>query len=244
MHYSTRACQSSFMPLPDACRLRSPRAVIDHEEGHRQRHGGPGVQRLGLAVFPTMGLSWLPYGGALGEREPAFPGWRPSAVRPGGRDRDAGLPRSPWVWNPARVTVRLMAVRAMKAAVTVTVTLAIATGCHVQGGQPARIAPAVPVSCRTPAASAIADSAAFDAAHPGASPQPVLTMPHLVATRPVPAYSPGAPSDQAISLFADPDDARYVYRLGPHGLSLIDAATWAVRWTTAIPVPRSFGASL
>jgi len=44
-------------------------------------------------------------------------------------------------------------------------------------------------------------------------------------------------------LFADLDDARYVYRLGSHGLSLIDAATWAVRWTTAIPIPRSFGAA-
>ena len=169
-----------------------------------------------------------------------IPGWRPSAVRLGGRDCDAGLPRSPWVWNPARVTVRLMAMRAMTAAVMVT--LAIATGCTVQGGQPARATPAVSVICRA-SAHAISDSAAFDAAHPGASPRPVLTMPHLVATRPAPVYSPGAPPDQVISLFADPDDARDVFRLGSHGLSLIDAARWAVRWTTAIPVPRSFGAA-
>lgn len=30
----------------------------------------------------------------------------------------------------------------------------------------------------------------------------------------------------------DPDYARYVYQLGPDGLCVIDAARWAVRWTT------------
>jgi outer membrane protein assembly factor BamB len=44
-------------------------------------------------------------------------------------------------------------------------------------------------------------------------------------------------------LFGDAEDARFIYQLGGRNLSRIDAATWQTRWTTAIPVPHSFGAS-
>jgi outer membrane protein assembly factor BamB len=103
--------------------------------------------------------------------------------------------------------------------------------------------PTASVHCSIFAAPAEADSALFDAGHPGVSPQPVLTRPRLVAAIPALANSPMASSGQSSTLFGDPEDARYVYQVHRRKLSMIDAATWAVRWTTAVPVPRAFGAS-
>jgi len=100
-----------------------------------------------------------------------------------------------------------------RAAMLVAAVIPLVTGCD-QGTS------ALSVKCSSSAAAReVTDEAVID---PGASPRPVPARPHLAAAESLPASSSARRSE----LYTDPGDARYMYELGPLGISKVDAATW------------------